>query len=334
MHDWLLDVWYGGGPRGWWLRPLGSLFAALLALRRWAYRRGLLRRYRSSRPVVVVGNLSAGGTGKTPFVIWLAGELAARGLRVGVATRGYRGARGRARRLADGEDSASAGDEAVLLRRRLRVPVAIGACRAEAVRLLEPDCDLILCDDGLQHYALERDLEIAVVDGGRGLGNGRLLPAGPLREPPARLAEVDAVIVHGAGFAWPGACAMELMPLAAVALADGARRPLASLAGRHVHAYAAIGNPQRFFAMLRASGLAVTGHPLPDHEPIAPESIPAADGGLVLMTEKDAVKYRGRRPDTWYVEVAARVDGPAATLLPDRIARLARPCHQGERTGA
>ena len=154
MHDWLLATWYGGGRRGEWLQPFAWLFGRAVVLRRCAYRLGLLGRYRSSRPVVVVGNLSVGGTGKTPFVIWLAEELGARGLRVGVASRGYRGAGGRARRLTDADTAVQAGDEAILLQRRLRMPVAIGFSRVEAVRLLEPDCELILCDDGLQHYAL------------------------------------------------------------------------------------------------------------------------------------------------------------------------------------
>lgn len=333
MHDWLLEAWYGGGRRGRWLHPLGSLFAGLVVLRRLAYRHGLLRRYRSRRTIVVVGNLSVGGTGKTPCVIWLAGELAARGLRVGVASRGYRGTGGRTRRVADDDDASAAGDEAVLIRRRLRLPVAIGARRSEAVRLLEPDCDVILCDDGLQHYALARDFEIAVVDGARGMGNGRLLPAGPLREAPARLEEVDAVIVQGPGFAWPGACAMQLLPVAAVALADGERRPLASFAGRKVRAFAAIGNPSRFFAMLREHGLTVDEHPLPDHVPVPPESVCRADREPVLMTEKDAVKCRSGARNTWYVEVAACIEGAAAAGLPDRIAHCARLQHQGDQRG-
>lgn len=333
MHDWLLETWYGGTPRGRWLQPLAWLFAGLVALRRFAYRHGLLRRYRSERPVIVVGNLTVGGTGKTPLVIWLAGELAARGLRVGISSRGYRGAGGPARLIAADDVASAAGDEALMLHRRLRVPVAIAARRSAAVRLLEPHCDVILADDGLQHYALDRDLEIAVVDGTRGLGNGRRLPAGPLREPRARLDEVDAVVVHGAGFTWPGALAMRLVPVAAVSLADGRRRPLADFAGRRIHALAAIGHPQRFFAMLRKHGLRVDEHPLPDHAAITSATLQSEGEQPVLVTEKDAVKYRGGLRDAWYVEVAAHVDGPAATALLDRITRLARVRHEGARTG-
>lgn len=328
MHDWLLETWYGGGTRGRWLQPLAWLFAGASALRRLCYRSGLLPRFRSSRPVVVVGNLTVGGTGKTPFVLWLAAALAARGLRVGVASRGYRGAGGAARLVEGHEDATITGDEALLLRRRLRMPVAIGARRADAVRLLEPHCELVVADDGLQHYALHRDLEIAVVDGLRGLGNGRMLPAGPLREPRARLDRVDAVVVNGAGFAWPGALSMKLVPVAAVSLADGSRRPLADFSGRKVHALAAIGNPGRFFAMLREHGLAVEEHPFPDHSAIAAGSLPGNRTGPLLMTEKDAVKWRGDRRDAWQVEVVAEVDGPLASALLDRIVQL-MPLHGG-----
>lgn len=327
MQSWLIDIWYGGGRRGALLLPLAWLFAALARLRRSAYRIGLLRRYRSPRPVVVIGNLTVGGTGKTPLVIWLAGELAARGLRVGIASRGYRGSGGAARLVTDADDATSVGDEALMLHRRLRLPVAVASRRASAVRLLEPACDLVLADDGLQHYALARDLEIAVIDGFRGLGNGWLLPAGPLREPRSRLGEVDAVVVNDGRFTWPGAIRMRLVPVAAVALAGGGRRPLAAFAGRRVRAVAAIGHPQRFFAMLREHGLGLDEHPLPDHAAI-PATALGGDGAQdILMTEKDAVKCAGGSlQHAWYVEVGAQMDDPAAAAaLLDRIARLARP---------
>jgi tetraacyldisaccharide 4'-kinase len=330
MHEWLLETWYGGGRRGGWLQPFAWLFAAMAGLRRFAYRHRVLRKYRAQRPVVVVGNLTVGGTGKTPFVIWLAGELVARGLRIGIVSRGYRGAGGPARLVTDADDAASAGDEALLLHRRLRLPVAVAARRADAVRLLEPMCDLILADDGLQHYALERDLEIAVVDGSRGLGNGRLLPAGPLREPRARLDEVDAVVVNGAGFTWPGAISMNLVPVAVVALKGGERRPLAAFAGRRVHAIAAIGNPERFFAMLRGHGLRLDEHPLPDHMAIPRAAIGDDGEQAVLMTEKDAVKCRnGGLQHAWYVEVDARIEDEAAIAMLDRIVSLARDRNLG-----
>jgi tetraacyldisaccharide 4'-kinase len=325
MQKWLLEIWYDGGRHGWWLQPFAWLFAAITGLRRLAYRTGVLGKYRSRRPVVVVGNLSVGGTGKTPLVIWLAGQLATRGLQVGIASRGYRGAGGRARLVSDADDAAATGDEALMLHRRLRLPVAIASRRADAVRLLEPACDVILADDGLQHYALERDLEIAVVDGTRGLGNGQLLPAGPLRESPARLDEVDVVVVNGAGFSWPGAVRMDLVPVAVVSLEGGKRLPLAAFAGRKAHAIAAIGNPWRFFAMLREHGLSLDEHPLPDHAEIPLATIRGGGAQAVLMTEKDAVKCpRDDLQNAWYVEIDARIEGPAATALVNRIMDLAR----------
>jgi tetraacyldisaccharide 4'-kinase len=326
LHDWFLDAWYGSGNRGRWLAPLSWLFAAIARLRRGAYQRGLLRRYRSRRPVIVVGNLTVGGTGKTPFVIWLAGELARRKLRVGVALRGYRGSGGAARLVAGSDAADSVGDEAVMIRRRLRMPVAVAARRVDAVRLLEPGCDVILCDDGLQHYALERDVEVVVVDGARGFGNGRLLPAGPLREPASRLEEADAIVVNGPGFERAGAIRMSLEPAAVVDLGDATRRPLSDFAGREVVAAAAIGHPERFFGMLSAHGLVVEPRSLPDHARFTPETAGVGRGKPVLLTEKDAVKCAG---SGWngaaYVEVVPVVDAAAAEAL---VAAIARAAHE------
>jgi tetraacyldisaccharide 4'-kinase len=322
LHDWLVETWYGGTKRGRWLLPLAGLFAAFAGLRRFLYRRGLLARYRSPKVVIVVGNLTVGGTGKTPFVAWLAGELSRRQLRVGVAMRGYKGAASAARRLTDADSAAAAGDEALVMRRRVAGPVAIAARRAEAVRLLEPDCDVIVCDDGLQHYALERDLEVVVVDGTRGFGNGLLLPAGPLREPASRLEDADAVVVNGRGWERAGAIRMSLEPVAVVAFRDGSRRPLSDYAGREVVAAAAIGNPARFFDMLRAHGLLLETRTLPDHARFTPALAGAGRGKPVLLTEKDAVKCNGVGwSDAGYVEVAPVVDASAAATLVDAIER-------------
>jgi tetraacyldisaccharide 4'-kinase len=324
LHDWLTATWYGGGGKGGWLLPLAWLFGGLARLRRTLYARGWLARYRSPRPVVIVGNLTVGGSGKTPFILWLAGELTRRGLRPGVALRGYGGAGGPARRVGDADSAVAAGDEALMIRRRLPVPVAVGARRSDAVRLLEADCDVVLCDDGLQHYALERDLEIAVVDAMRGFGNGRRLPAGPLREPASRLREVDAVVVNGDGFEWPGAIRMHLAPVAVVAFRDGSRRPLADYAGREVVAAAAIGNPERFFALLRAHGLLVETRTLPDHARFTPALAGAGQGKPVLLTEKDAVKCNGVGwSGAGWVEVTPVVTGDAAGQLVERIVKLA-----------
>jgi tetraacyldisaccharide 4'-kinase len=324
LHDWFIATWYGDTRRGGWLLPLAWLFAAGAALRRWLHRKGMLATYRSRRLVVVVGNLTVGGAGKTPLVLWLAAELARRGLRTGVALRGYGGAGGVARRVGAADTAAQAGDEAVLIRRRLGLPVAVGVSRADAVRLLEDDCDVIVCDDGLQHYALSRDFEIAVIDGMRGFGNGWRLPAGPLREAPARLAEVDAVVVNGPGHGHDGALRMSLDPVAVVAVADGSRRPLSDFAGREVVAAAAIGNPGRFFGMLRAHGLAIETRTLPDHAAFTPAQAGLGQGKPVLLTEKDAVKCTGAGWDgAWWVEVAARLEPDGGTELVEAIMRRA-----------
>jgi tetraacyldisaccharide 4'-kinase len=320
LHDWFVTTWYGHTRRGAWLLPLAVLFAGVVALRRWLYRRGILHSYRSRRFVVVVGNLTVGGAGKTPLVMWLAGELANRGLRVGVALRGYGGTGGPARRIEPRDPPVETGDEAIMIRRRLGMPVAVGAARAEAVRLLESDCDAIVCDDGLQHHALARDFEIAVIDGMRGFGNGWRLPAGPLRDPVARLDEVDAVVVNGPGQDRRNAIRMTLEPAAVVSLGDGSRRPLADFAGREVVAAAAIGNPERFFAMLRAHGLRVETRTLPDHARFTPVLAGVGGGKAVLLTEKDAVKCEGAGWDgAAWVEVVPRIDAAVAAALVDAI---------------
>ena len=273
---------------------------------------------------MIVGNLTAGGTGKTPFVIWLAGKLAGRGLRVGVATRGYKGAKGGARRLTDVDSASDAGDEAMMIRRRLAVPVAVAPRRADAVRLLEADCDVILCDDGLQHYALARDVEIVVVDGMRGFGNGLRIPAGPLREPVSRIEEADAVVVNGTGTDLPGAIRMRLEPVAVVAFRDGSRRAPSEYAGREVVAAAAIGNPERYLC-----DAARARPPDRDANAAGPRALHAGAcrrgrGKPVLLTEKDAVKCNGVGwSEAGYVEVAPEVDAAEAAGLLDLIVRRA-----------
>ncbi len=316
MHDWLIETWYGGTRRGLWLLPLAALYALLGAADRLAHRIGLRPVYRARVPVVVVGNLTVGGTGKTPLVLWLAERLSGLGLRVGVVSRGY-GRRGAGpRRVAAGDPPAEVGDEPALLARRLRLPVAVAARRADAVRLIEGECDVILSDDGLQHHALARDVEIVVVDGRRGLGNGWRLPAGPLREPAARLAAVDAVVVNGPGFERAGAIRMALEPLRFVELASGAEAPPSAFAGTRVRGVAALGHPDRFFALLRDLGAEPIEHRFRDHAALRAADIAFGDGLPVLMTEKDAVKCQGFAPKgAWYLEVGARLDGEGERRL-------------------
>jgi tetraacyldisaccharide 4'-kinase len=330
-QSWLNKVWYGGVPPPWWLKPLSAVYRAISGIHRIAYSLRLARSTRLSCPVLVVGNLTVGGTGKTPLVCWLAGQLIELGFRPGVVTRGYGGS-SRAARLVQASDTADkVGDEAILLARRSRVPVAIGRNRPAAAQLLiNAGCDIIVSDDGLQHHALQRDCEIIVIDGDRRFGNGRLLPAGPLRETPARLKRADAVVINGGDAAGEGALRMRLLATSAFAMKYGTSKPLREFSGQPVHAIAAIGNPQRFFAMLRAVGINVIEHPLPDHAKLGIDDISFADDFAVLMTEKDAVKCRDiAGPHHWYVPVsvafapgdAEKLRSIVAGLLQQRAAR-------------
>jgi tetraacyldisaccharide 4'-kinase len=304
-QSWLNKIWYDGVSPPWWMPPLSALYGALSSIRRKAYSLRLARSTRLPCPVVVVGNLTVGGTGKTPLVCWLAGQLIELGFRPGVVTRGYGGSSRGARLVQASDNSDKVGDEAILLARRSRVPVATGRNRPAAAQLLiNAGCDVIVSDDGLQHYALQRDCEIIVIDGDRRFGNGRLLPAGPLRERPARLARADAIVINGGDADGDGALRMRLLATSAVAMKYGTAKPLREFSGQPVHAIAAIGNPQRFFAMLRAIGIHAVEHPLPDHAKLRIDDISFADDLAVLMTEKDAVKCRDiAGPHHWYVPV-------------------------------
>jgi tetraacyldisaccharide 4'-kinase len=305
-QSWFNGIWYGDMPPPWWLKPLSTLYGTVSALRRILYVRKLARSTRLSCPVIVVGNVTVGGTGKTPLVCWLAEQLTAGGFRPGVVTRGYGGSSRAARLVQSTEAADVVGDEAMLLARRSRAPIAIGRDRPAAAQLLiNAGCDVILSDDGLQHYALARDCEIVVVDGDRRFGNGRLLPAGPLREAPARLKGADAVVINGGELQRDGALHMRLLATSAVAMKYGTIKPLREFSGQPVHAIAAIGNPQRFFSMLRAVGIRVIEHPLPDHARLNLEDISFPDDLAVLMTEKDAVKCREiAGPHHWYIPVS------------------------------
>ena len=310
--------WYAPSGLGALLAPIGWLVALFTVLRRAAYRAGMRRSWRIGCPVVVVGNLSAGGTGKTPLVIAIARLLAGRGLRVGVICRGYRGTASRwPRKVRPDSDPNQVGDEAVLLARRTEVPVAAGPNRIGAGRILfrRSKCDVILSDDGLQHLRLARDVEIVVVDGARRHGNGRCMPAGPLREPLSRLASVDLVVVNGGGD--PGELEMRLEADDAVNLADASvTRSLDSFRGAPVHAVCAIGHQERFFRTLEAHGLTIVRHPFPDHHPFREAEIAFSDGAPVLMTEKDAVKCE-RFADArhWCVPVEAALSNELQARL-------------------
>lgn len=285
----------------WWTLPLAALYGGLTAARRALYRRGVLRAQRLQVPVIVVGNIVAGGAGKTPLVIALVEDLRARGYQPGVVSRGYAGTARTPMLLPEDPDPVTSGDEPAVIRVRTGAPVAIGARRVEAARLLlGPNIDVIIADDGLQHYALARDIEICVVDGECRFGNGRLLPAGPLREPESRLNGIEFIVCNGSE-PRSGEIPMRLATGDATAV-DGTRAlPLSALAGRRSHAVAGIGHPPRFFETLRAQGIEVIEHPFPDHHRYAAADLDFGDGLPVLMTEKDAVKCRAFARENWWV---------------------------------
>jgi tetraacyldisaccharide 4'-kinase len=323
VQAWLNRVWYERASPPWWLLPLSLSYGAAAGARRYLYSKQLRKSTRIASPVVVVGNLSVGGTGKTPLVCWLVARLQELGFKPGVVTRGYGGSSENVRLVDSAADPSIVGDESLLLARRTGVPVAIGRDRPSAAQLLvSAGCDVVVSDDGLQHYALARDCEIVVVDGERRFGNGWLLPAGPLRESEARLRRVDAVVVNGGRAQLEGALSMRLEAKDALSLIGGAIKTLREFAGHSVHAVAGIGNPERFFNMLRGYGIEVVGHPLPDHARLQAADISFPDGRPVLMTEKDAVKCAGfAGAQHWYVPVTASFEGGESKLLLDIVTR-------------
>jgi tetraacyldisaccharide 4'-kinase len=340
MDRFLQSVWYERKSQ-WFsllLWPLSWLFAMVVALRRAAYRKGWFRSFRVPRPVIVVGNITVGGTGKTPMTIWLAEQLHARGLRVGIVLRGYGGKSTQWPRDVTKETSAQeVGDEAVLLAQRTGASVVAGPDRvAAARRAIERGAEIVLCDDGLQHYRLARDAEIAVVDERRGLGNGRMLPAGPLREPASRLNSVDVKVktrrsVASMTLKSAGGPTVVATPTLreAISIATGERRPLHRFSGVRVHAVAGIGNPQAFFDALTAEGVKVDPHPLPDHARLSISHLAFPDGAPVLMTEKDAVKCSAGAPghpnELWAVRMDIALSAADAQILQQLLDRVLVP---------
>jgi len=330
FSDRLVAAWYAPGltPLTATLLPL-SIFVRLgMAIRRWAYRQGLLRSAALPVPVVVVGSIVIGGVGKTPLVRALGAALVRHGLRPGVVSRGYGGRSSAPRAVRFGDNPALVGDEPLLIAADA-LPVWIGRNRVAAARGLlaaHPECDVILADDGLQHYALRRNFEIAVIDEARGFGNGQMLPAGPLREPRSRLAHVDALVRLAAGD--PAApirdsagrdsvMTQEPLPWRNLVRPEAVADP-GAWRGGVIHAVAGIGNPARFFALLRRLGLHPVCHTFPDHHHYRREELEFHDATVILMTEKDAVKCAAFADGRyWYLPIRARID-------PALIARMER----------
>jgi tetraacyldisaccharide 4'-kinase len=323
----LIATWYTPGitPLAATLAPISFLFSAVAGARRTLFRAGLLHVTRLPVPVIVVGNISVGGTGKTPFTIALATALASRGYHPGIVSRGYGGRGGVPVPVTAESVAAEVGDEPMLLAARTHLPVWVGRDRVDAGRRLlaaHHECDVLIADDGLQHYALARDIEIALIDGNRGFGNGLLLPAGPLRESPARLASVDAV-VRLAGELPParGEYAMRLTGDEFVRV--NAPRNVAdakSFRGDGVHAVAGIGNPARFFAQLRSLGIVAVEHAFPDHHRFTRADLGFASASAILMTEKDAVKCAEFADERfWMLPVSAHVDQSLLQMIEEKL---------------
>jgi tetraacyldisaccharide 4'-kinase len=307
------------------LWPASLLFGFVVFLRRLFYRLHIFKSYKSEIPVLVIGNISVGGAGKTPLVLWVADFLRRNGRKPGIVSRGYGGsaAQGKEAKAATiASDPAEVGDEPQLLARRSGCPVWVAADRvlaASTLRRENPEVDVIVADDGLQHYALRRDLEICVLDA-HGLGNGMLLPAGPLREPLSRLRSVDAIVTHGEVAGIKG-YPMKLQGEKLANLANaGEVRPLKALAGQKVHAVAGIGDPNRFFLQLARAGLKVVPHPFPDHHAFSAADLEFGDEAPVVMTEKDAVKCkRIARAHHWVFAVDAVPDPAFGRWLLEKL---------------
>lgn len=319
----LTKVWYEGQPPTLAMRLCESIYGRGTGLRLRGYQRGLLRSQKLPVPVVVVGNITAGGTGKTPLVIALVAALAERGWTPGVVSRGYGGSQREPALLGDEIDASRFGDEPSLIRQSGGSFVAVGRDRPAAARLLvDAGADLVIADDGLQHYALQRDVEICVIDGQRRLGNGRMLPAGPLREPITRLLSVDWQVCNGSD-AQDDEVPMRLRGEQAISLHDGETRLLSTFAQQPVHAVAGIGNPHRFFSSLRQRGLNVTAHPFPDHHAYESADLDFGDAQPILMTDKDAIKCTAIAPtNSWRVPVRGELPQEFVEQLDARLQQL------------
>lgn len=331
-----MNAWYGDARWTLWLLPLSWLFRALAGLRRWWL--VTFKQVKLATPLLVVGNISVGGTGKTPLLIALVKFLQTQGFTPGVISRGYGGQAPAYPYLLDASSSArEAGDEPLSIYRQTACLVCVGPDRLAAARRLEDEgCDILLSDDGLQHYALGRDLEIAVVDGQRGLGNGFCLPVGPLRETPARLKSVDWVVVNSPAedFVLPGMASLFYVPMAIAArnlvnLTGGYTKAPEEFAGQTLDALAGIGNPQRFYASLAQLGIGAIPHDFPDHHAYTPDDLAFAENRPLLMTEKDAVKcQKFARPNWYYLAIEAELPDSFYQALLTKIKKVQAQKHQ------
>lgn len=320
------QYWYSKNLVATSLVPLSWVFRGIAATRRWLFSMGILSRQRLPVPVIVVGNITVGGTGKTPLVIWLANFLREQGYRPGIISRGYGGqARNWPQQVRTDSDPKAIGDEAIVIARRAGCPMAVGPDRVATARSLlsHHDIDILISDDGMQHYKLARDMEVAVIDGVRRLGNGYFLPAGPLREGRERLQSVDLIIANG--IAGPGEYLMKVEKQKLHQVNNpGNTMEVKELAGKAVHAMAAIGHPERFFKLLSKEGLQLTRHEFADHYFFKQEDIQFGDQNPVIMTEKDAVKCTPAPGDHyWYLAISVVPDDRFSAMLLDKLNHIA-----------
>tara|TARA_Y100000389_G_scaffold204393_1_gene256678 strand:- start:135 stop:1142 length:1008 start_codon:yes stop_codon:yes gene_type:complete len=322
IYRWIHRVWYEDAVSGLILLPLSGLYLIIIKIKEFLYRNNFLLSNKVKVPVIVVGNITVGGTGKTPTVVWLANELKDRGYFPGIISRGYGGSHksNYPIRVAKHSDTSIVGDEPVLLARRLSCPVIVDKNRTRASMMLINDgVNVIISDDGLQHSQLNRDFEICIIDGSRGLGNFRLIPSGPLRDQPSRLMKVDQILVNGANN-FKNAMPFKLKALGATRLNGSLSQPLESFKGMTLHAVAGIGNPKRFFELLRSYDVKIIEHSFPDHAVLSVEDLDFGDQHDIFMTEKDAVKFGRNMSDKfWFIPIELFMKTSMSTALLDRI---------------
>ena len=324
------QYWYRKPERvPFWARMLSFFFQTSVVIRRIFYILFFFRVYKAKVPVIVIGNINVGGTGKTPVIEWLVQELKRRGYSPGIVGRGYGGkAEKWPQQVRPDSDPFMVGDEAVLLARHCECPMAVGPERVVAIKQLTKynKIDVIISDNGILHYAMGRDMEIAVIDGQRRFGNGYCLPAGPLREPVGRIDNVDFCINNG-GDVQPREYGMQIRLIELVNLKDPNKTmQINELKGKRAHAVAGIGNPQRFFDQLQEQGIKIEQHPFEDHHHYCADDLDFGDQDIVLMTEKDAVKCeRFARDNDWYVRSKADIDKELGRKILESLEKKSQP---------
>ncbi len=308
LHRWSNFIWYQDNFIGLCLLPFSMIFHDIVRFRRYLYHIGILKKHKLSVPVIIVGNITVGGTGKTPLTIYIVEQLKRLGYKPGVIARGYGGESEQWPKMVSSDSQpAIVGDEPLVIIRHCEVPIAVGPDRVASAKLLldKTDCSVIISDDGLQHYSLDRDVEIIVIDGKRRFGNGYSLPSGPLREAISRIREVDFLVCNGVN-AEEGEYPMNVQGSKAINLLTGEQQSLDYFKNKTCHAVAGIGNPERFFSLLDKAGISFLRHPFSDHHDFVQEDFTFDDSNEVLMTEKDAVKCTAfAQKNYWFIPVTA-----------------------------